>query len=342
VLEKVRAEIGDLYPLVPDPECFAARERKEHKEKDLFDQESLRSLRSLAAKESPPPGYLMPVAYLWTRTVKCKNPTCGATVPLVKQTWLCKKEGRYVAIKVVAPKHEMTIRFEVVEAKTAAGLGFDPEAFSRAGNATCPFCGTVADSNYVKQEGCSQRIGQELMAIAATRVGRKGKTYLSASEHPALVPDNEAVRDRISTTCGRSGLLPPTEAVEANPRSMDTQHFGLKTWADHFTPRQLLSLLSFVEVIRRAESEMIRCGVDGSHSEALTMLLACVLDKQVDFNSSLCVLKPDGGRGIVHTFGRQALTMVWDFAEANPLNEDIACWQGCLAEVVGNTGRTFA
>jgi putative DNA methylase len=89
VLEKVRADIGDLYPPIPDPECLAARERKEHKEKDLFDQGSLRSLHSLATKESPPPGYLKPVAYLWTRTVKCKNPTCGATVPLMKQTWLC-------------------------------------------------------------------------------------------------------------------------------------------------------------------------------------------------------------------------------------------------------------
>lgn len=54
--------------------------------------------------ESIPPGYLMPVAYLWTRTVRCKNPSCGATVPLVKQTWLCKKKGgkknlgRYVAM----------------------------------------------------------------------------------------------------------------------------------------------------------------------------------------------------------------------------------------------------
>ena len=51
-----------------------------------------------------PPGFLMPVAYLWTRTVTCKNPNCGATVPLVKQTWLCKKEDRYVALKMIAPK----------------------------------------------------------------------------------------------------------------------------------------------------------------------------------------------------------------------------------------------
>ena len=91
-----------------------------------------------------PLGYLMPVAYLWTRTVTCKNPACQAKVPLVRQTWLCKKDKRYAALKIIAPKEAKRVRFEVVEATTAKGLGFDPEAGSKGGNATCPFCGTVA------------------------------------------------------------------------------------------------------------------------------------------------------------------------------------------------------
>ena len=60
----------------------------------------------------------------------------------------------------------------------------------------------------------------------------------------------------------------------------------------------------------------------------------CIVDKQADFNESPCVLKKaDGGRGIVHTFGRHALPMVWDFAEANPFNQDIASWASSEAEV---------
>src|SRR5207245_10514557 len=104
-------------------------------------------------EEDGPAGYLMPVAYLWTRTVTCKNPTCKATVPLVKQTWLCKKADRHVALKVIAPKGEKRVRFQVVESRTEKGLGFDPEAGSKGGNATCPFCGTGADSEEVKGEG---------------------------------------------------------------------------------------------------------------------------------------------------------------------------------------------
>ena len=130
VLKKVKAEIGDLYPLLPDPEYKGNRPAVQAE------------IWQSSDKESIPHGYLMPVAYLWTRTVRCKNPSCGATVPLVKQTWLCKKKGgkkspgRYVALKVIAPKGEKKVRFEVVEAMTEKGLGFDPSVGSKGGNAT--------------------------------------------------------------------------------------------------------------------------------------------------------------------------------------------------------------
>jgi putative DNA methylase len=81
VLRKVKAEIGDLYPLIPDPE-YKGKRPTVHAE-----------MSQSSEKESIPPGYLVPVAYLWTRTVRCKNPSCGATVPLVRQTWLCKKRA---------------------------------------------------------------------------------------------------------------------------------------------------------------------------------------------------------------------------------------------------------
>ena len=72
------------------------------------------------------------------------------------------------------------IRFEVVEARTEKDLDFDPEAFSKAGNATCPFCGTVADSLYVKAEGCSGRLTTQLMAAIATSADRNEKNYIGA------------------------------------------------------------------------------------------------------------------------------------------------------------------
>ncbi|MFO1434547.1 MAG: hypothetical protein U1F76_31450 [Candidatus Competibacteraceae bacterium] len=109
-----------------------------------------------------------------------KDGICQAEVPLVRQTWLCKKDKRYVALKLIAPKGTQRVRFEVVEAMTAKGLGFDPDAGSKGGNATCPFCGTVADNNYVKIEGCAGRIGQHLMVVVCARSHERGKAYFSA------------------------------------------------------------------------------------------------------------------------------------------------------------------
>jgi putative DNA methylase len=168
VLPRVKCEIGDLYPPIPDPEFKGKRPEivfdratgewvvKQPKKAGKgvvapqsamdFATDPELSLEGEAESESRkavlPPGYLTPVAYLWTRTVKCKNPACGATVPLVKQTWLCKKQGRFVAMKMIAPRGKKEVRFEVVEATSEKGLGFDPEAFGKRGNVACPFCGT--------------------------------------------------------------------------------------------------------------------------------------------------------------------------------------------------------
>jgi len=91
VLKRMKAVIGDLYPLIPDPEFKGT--------KPIRNEELWQSSKN----NQIPPGYLIPLAYLWTRTVTCKNPSCGATVPLVRQTWLRKTEGRFVALKMLVP-----------------------------------------------------------------------------------------------------------------------------------------------------------------------------------------------------------------------------------------------
>ncbi|MBI2506033.1 MAG: hypothetical protein HYW07_22695 [Candidatus Latescibacteria bacterium] len=344
VLKKVKAEIGDLYPMVPDPAAPKVRQELGEVQLEMAGEGFERPGQQGLAEEIPT-GYLVPVAYLWTRTVQCKNPSCQAIVPLVKQTWLCKKEGRYVALKVIAPKGEKRVRFEVVEARSAAGLGFDPEAGSKGGNATCPFCGTVAGSGYVKEEGCAGRIGQQLMVVVFTRPGVRGKVYLPANDVPQAIPDEKAIRGRIEAFCERAGLTVPDEPIEANPRSMDTQHFGFKTWGDLFTSRQMLCLLTFVVAVREAEKRMGEIPYEEDLVKALLSYFALVIDRLADWNSSLCSWSPEntGGAKIGHTFGRQALPMVWDFAESAVWGDATGSVQLCinwvmkgLSEVVGS------
>jgi putative DNA methylase len=269
----------------------------------------------------------MPVAYLWTRTVICKNPNCRATVPLVKLTWLCKKDKRYVALNMIAPRGKKQVRFEVVEARSENGLGFDPAGFSKRGNAACPFCGTVADIDYVKDEGCAGRMSEQMMAIACVRLGGDGKVYLSADDLPDFVPDQEATRRRSDRLCKASGLTVPDEPLpKPGTLGFRIQPYGLKTWGDLFSARQMLCLLNFASGVGEAVKQMSSCGLQKDRIRCVATFQAAILDRLADFNSALCVFNYTGGRGVVHTYGRHALPMVWDFAETNPFNPEGASW----------------
>ncbi|MBN2133796.1 MAG: DUF1156 domain-containing protein [Sedimentisphaerales bacterium] len=362
VLDRVRKEIGDLYPPIPDPAVWAtppeiAFDRTTGEWKVTKPGKPKRSVNvedvsPTAGKQATmygddddedgegagvrvmlPPGFLQPVAYLWTRTVRCKNPACGATVPLVRQTWLCKKAKRNVALQMHAPQKAKRVRFEVVESETESGLGFDPAAFSKGGNATCPFCGTVADIDYVKSEGCATRMGTQPMAVVCTRLGRQGKVYLATDDLPTLLsPDDDAIRCRTTDLCQRTAMTVPDEpCVRTGGNQMAVLHYGMNTFGDLFSPRQMLSLLTFTATVHSPDPEFSL--VSKGHSISLGASLGLVVSRLANFSCSLCTWFYDGGRGVKHVFARQALPMVWDFAETNPFYGPAASWSTCATTV---------
>lgn len=309
VLKKVKAEIGDLYPLIPDPDNKG--------EKPRVQAEMWQS----SERETVPPGYLVPVAYLWTRTVRCKNPSCGATVPLVKQTWLCKKKGRYVALKTVAPKGEKSVRFEVVESATEKGLGFNPAAGSEGGNATCPFCGTVADAEYVQTVGKTNAVSMDLMTVVCVNPNIRGKRYIASSDLPPdLLPGVDIIRGRINELCRQTGLTRPNEPISPlrpspNARGLSavTRH-GITNFGDLFSDRQLLCLLTFCKALIDAPWKST---TDSDHSKAVTTYMAGLIDKIADYGSTFCRWIGQT-EAVADTFARHALAMLWDFAELCP------------------------
>jgi putative DNA methylase len=307
VLKQVKLEIGDLYPLIPDPEF---KGKKIPVQADWLKE---------GAIDEMPSGYLMPLAYLWTRTVTCKNPHCRATVPLVKQTWLCKRPGRFVALKIIASKGKKQVSFKVVESRLENGLGFSPEAGSKGGNATCAFCGTVADSTYVKAEGCAGRLAKQLMAVVCTRTGEQGKVYLSADDVPVAAPDENAIQTRIDKLCERTGLTIPNERIVTDAKNCCwVVLYGLNTFKDLFLLRQMLCLLTFASAVGAISRD------EDQRRDAIATSLGCWVDRMADFNSTMCTLKPGGERGVVHSFTRPAIPLVWDFAEANPFGTESA------------------
>ena len=180
ILDHVRAQIGDLYPPL---RLKGKREARQL----VFAGEGIRRGRS-----APVRTHRIPVDS--NRT--CVNRDCGATVPLVRQTWLCRKEGRTIALKMVPDRRAKRVRFEIVSTTSEEKLGFDPAAFSERGDAQCPLCGAAVDADKVKEYGKRGRIGTQLMAVVGTVEGERGRAYLPAES--AVMPSEALLEKRLA------------------------------------------------------------------------------------------------------------------------------------------------
>jgi putative DNA methylase len=315
ILKQVKAEIGDLYPLIPDPEF---KRKKTAVQTDWIKDH---------ISDDVPPGYLMPVAYLWTRTVICKNPNCGATVPLLRQTWLCKKQSRNVALKMIAPKGKKQVRFEVVEARTESALGFDPAIGSKGGNAACPFCGTVADSDYVKTQGY-ERIRQELMALVCHDSTQETR-YISPADASGCIPSAQYLNDAIASL---DQYLPNELMNTEDPTTVAGRGFGIKKWRDLFLPRQLLLLGMFARSIRSAQTAMAKHAEKSASVAVLTSYLGLALDRLANYHTAFNIWRPNR-TCVLPLFSRQAIPMVWDSGEMNPFSGSAGDWHESIEYV---------
>lgn len=318
VIENVRQEIGDLYPHIKVGEITT----EQHEQLELLDQSEPKQLN--VAKT------LTPVAYLWTRTVKCPNPECGADVPLVRQTWLCKKKNRYVALKVIPNQQTKKVEFEVVEATKIENLGFDPTSGSSRGNSTCRHCGTTVKTKYVKQEGVANRVGQQLMAIVCTTPGERGKTYLAGKECNSYIPNEAKLENRIDNLCNEIDLTLPNEPLpKYGVLGFRVQPYGLLKWSDLFTLRQSLSLMTFVKYVRQAYEKMLQQGYEEDFAKAIATYLGLAIGKVEDRGSALCVWAVTH-ENIVSPVSNGRLPMNWDFPETNPLADSSGSWSSAF------------
>lgn len=347
VIGKVREEIGDLYPSIQteiqDKDLAEETEianqpksKKRSSSKKQKEETPIQGVLDLGFDFTNSPGEtgLTPVAYLWTRTVKCPNPACGATVPLVRQTWLCKKAKKYVALKVI-PNHETKkVEFEVVEAATEKALGFDPAAGSSRGNSTCRHCGTTIPSKpYIQDQGKAGRIGNQLMAIVCTTPGADGKTYLSGTTYEKYIPDEEAIKNRLTKLVEETGISTPDEPVKVWSGVFNAPLYGLDQFQKLFTSRQLLSLMTFVKWVKLAHKEMLDKGYEEEFGKAICTYLGLGVGKVVDRLSALGVWYT-GGEKLQSPVASGRLPMSWDFPEANPLEGGSGSWENGMAYLI--------
>ena len=278
------------------------------------------------------------IAWIWARTVKCPNPACGCEMPLVRSFILSKKKGKETWIEPLFENGKTTY---VVRHEGKPKL----EGTINRKGAVCACCNTPVDFPYIRSEGKKGHISSNLCAVVAE--GKNGRIYIS--------PDDE---QRIIANVDKPTEIPEA-ALPKNPRDFKTPNYGMMNYSDLFTNRQLTALTTFSSLVAeaqaKAEADAVAAGVVNDHSalsaggsgaraygEAVGVYLAFVIDKMTDYNSSICSWNPPR-EGLRNTFGRQAIPMVWDYAEANPFSNSSGCFDNmaewvtkCISELPAN------
>ncbi len=283
------------------------------------------------------------VAYLWARTVRCKN--CRAVVPLLKTRWVTKKGNKRVVL-TMEPNADKTGAVFGVESNVPAAGGNNAQkrehdrklgagTMSRAG-AWCPCCGkpgTVAmEMEDIRQEGVNGRLGARLTAVVVD--GPDGKEYrLPTPEELRAADDAGGHIERVFADVPFGVPEEPMPSKEA--LGIRVPLYGFTRWRDLFTPRQLMALGTFAKATRAAR--VVMAGVDGVGGaaakyptewvEVVGAFLAVSVDRVAERNSALCHY--DISRDTVSgTFQRYALPINWDFAEAVPVGDSAGGFLG--------------
>ena len=263
------------------------------------------------------------IAWLWARTVKSPNPAfSNIAVPLASTYMLSTKAGKEVYVEPVVEGggYRFTVKIgkpkDAVAAKNGTKVG-------RGGNFQCLMSGTPIPVASIREQGLAGTFGSRLMALVAE--GDRGRVYL------APTPEQEAAAAAAKPT------WIPEQEINYNPRDIRTQLYGLTKYSDLFTQRQLVALTCFSdlvgEAIEKIKRDAIAAGMPDdqkplsnggagatAYAEAVGVYLGFGVSKATDMCNSLCAWGPTDWR-VRHLFSRQAIPMVWDFAETSPLND---------------------
>jgi putative DNA methylase len=298
------------------------------------------------------------IAWLWARTVSSPDPRAkGAYVPLASSFVLAAKPGREVIVKPVVDRAKMTWAFEINDkpSKEEIEAAKKGTKAARGANFVCLLTGAAVDDTHIKKSGKTGNMGASLLAIAAE--GDRKRIYLPP------IPEHEKV--------ARSAQRPDVPEIEQPVPERLTGGtcfgYGLDRFDKLFTPRQLVALTTFSDLVMAARDKVLadakkhcsavhaddarRLGDGGlgpvAYADAVTTLLGFTISRMADRHSSLTRWDPNPSGyapKIANTFSRQALPMVWDYTEGNPFSPssgnfgDATDWVAKVIERVPSSG----
>ena len=276
------------------------------------------------------------VAYLWARTVKCKH--CGATVPLLKTRWLCKKDTKRVLLKVEANAEMSGMIFGIEKDVPSRGGNaaqrrehdkkIGAGTMSRAG-AKCLCCPTMMSMEDIRLEGQTGNLYAILTAVVVD--GQRGKEYRLPS--PEEIRSAESSDSELNAIYANIPFGLPEESLPGKEApGFRVPLYGFDKWKKLFTSRQLLTLGVFLKYTRKVRTDALTHGYSVDFVQGIAALLCTMLDRLANQSSSMSRWN-QGGEKIEGTFARFALPILWDFTEVNPLGETSGGYPSAFAWV---------
>lgn len=309
--EEAEKRIGHLYPPVEITEAMA---------KDRSD------LKPVIGQK------MTVIAWIWARTVKSPNPAFNHVhVPLASTFVLSSKNGKEVYVQPVIDGDQY--RFKVILGTPPVGAN-EGSKLARA-NFRCVLSETPIDTKYIRKEAQEGRMQARLMAIVAE--GVRGRIYISPCDFHEMIPQQ-------AVPAWKPELLVTTPCHDVDRLPM----YGMYSWGDAFTPRQLMTLTTFSDLVQEVRTMVLADalkadwtgdghGLDAggtgapAYADAIAVYLAFALDKVADRGSTLGRWDPTPTQsGIINAFSRQALPMTWDYAESNPLGAASGNYKGAV------------
>jgi len=263
----------------------------------------------------------IPLAYIWARTIRCEGPGCGAEVPLVGLLWLSRKPKNLVALRYRGNRKTRKVEFEIFKPEKESDL--QPPIVRRF-SATCPVCGYTTSYKRVREQISAKRGGTldaRMIAVITLKPDRSRNFRLANERDIEVAKKAGRTLDRLKSEYKATfSLIPDEPTPEARgpgaSRAFSVRKWGIKTWGDLFTPRQLLALTAFGRLVKAAHKKVLNETKDNAFASAVATCLGLAVSQLCQYYSSLSYYTYEH---MQTCFQNNGLPMRPDFAEANPL-----------------------
>lgn len=259
--------------------------------------------------ELPGGGSATVIAWLWARTVPCPNPACGIAMPLLRTFQLSKKANNSHWIRPVVDQDAKTVSFEVQNHNEGAPT----DGMVNRNSTTCVACGGVSSLSYVREQSRAGMIDEQMTAIVAEGDGKR----------LFLPPADEHVEAAMSAKPNKSSI--PQQKMPTTACLVSGRGYGITHWHQLFTQRQLAALTTLSDLIPKARALMDEHGADSEYANSICTYLVLAIGRESDMCSSFDRWHNSGDK-VTGVFGRQAIPMIWDFAESNLFSNSTGNW----------------